>query len=94
MLLTLPAWLGACDAADVSKDLSWEACLELEDPEAECPSVEEAADELDLDPDSELSDRWPERRYTGDDGELYVLPAECCYTLTVPAEASAQRGCR
>lgn len=84
----ITASFGAC-----SEERDWPGCLELEDPEAECPSVEEAAEELDLDLDSELSERWPERRYTGDDGKLYVVPAECCYTVAYDDAAASYGRC-
>lgn len=87
------ASFGACDASDISEDtVDWEQCLELEDPEAECPSVGEAARELDLDADSEFSEKWPERRYTGDDGKLYIEPAECCYTTLGEYDDAASYG--
>lgn len=76
--ITAAMAMGSCgDEVVVTED-----CLELDDPDAECPEGEEAREVLLLGEDSEITSvvRYSARTLE-QDGETYELPAECCYEI-------------
>ncbi len=66
----------ACDEGPVSDGVSG-VCLELPDPEAECPSASRASEIIGRDLVG-FRERFEAHEYRVD-GSVYAQPAQCCY---------------